>query len=385
MVMAPHQPPSSSISPPPPPNLSPSNNHYHHPTPIHRPPHPKKSRLPSSTAKKRPEQSDNTPIEAGDRSVKCNKCRPHAREKITVVPIDNNGGGILCHSLPSPNVILKSIISSITKKSLSAPAPNVPTAPQEGQWKIAFAELSHQLIQAKRKREEALLDASRLKHSVADLERKLNKLEIYWQQPPPWHRGMLHGHRKLTSPTVQCRDELPKRESGGPVLRIGLGGPVCGPPYDIKIAPSQSRRTLVVYLEAILNRSFYEDFESIRFEKNHAAFVFNPAEQCETNRVCSDGLRGLTWDEVLSKGTRHFNEDFSRFFDRKMSEIVGMLGWKRTWPEPLLQAFFGASKAVWLVHLLANSVHPGLPIMRVDSGGKFDVGYMEDMGAERAR
>ncbi|KAK9276503.1 hypothetical protein L1049_006037 [Liquidambar formosana] len=68
-----------------------------------------------------------------------------------------------------------------------------------------------------------------------------------------------------------------------------------------------------------------------------------------------------------------------------MSEIVAMLGWNRAWSEPLLQAFFGASKCVWLVHLLANSVHPSLPIFRVDKGVRFDSIYMEDMGGDRAR
>ncbi|KAE8710828.1 hypothetical protein F3Y22_tig00110319pilonHSYRG00435 [Hibiscus syriacus] len=90
-------------------------------------------------------------------------------------------------------------------------------------------------------------------------------------------------------------------------------------------------------------------------------------------------------EEVLNKGTRHYSEEFSKFCDRKMNEIVAMLGWNRAWPEPLLQAFFGASKSVWLVHLLANSLHPGLPIFRVDKGVRFDSVYMEDMDGERAR
>lgn len=61
---------------------------------------------------------------------------------------------------------------------------------------------------------------------------------------------------------------------------------------------------------------------------------------------------------------------------------MAMLGWNRAWPEPLLQAFFNASKSVWLVHLLANSVHPSLPNFRVDKGSRFDSVYMEDMGLE---
>lgn len=138
-------------------------------------------------------------------------------------------------------------------------------------------------------------------------------------------------------------------------------------------------------MEALLNKSFYEDFESIGFQKGAPNQVLNPIDQCEANFAMFSRLQGLTWEEVLNKGTRHFSEEFSKFCDRKMSEIVAMLGWTKAWPEPLLQAFFGASKSVWLVHLLANSVHPSLPVFRVDKGVGFDSVYMEDMGGDRAR
>lgn len=49
----------------------------------------------------------------------------------------------------------------------------------------------------------------------------------------------------------------------------------------------------------------------------------------------------------------------------------------------LWQAFFGASKSVWLVHLLANSVNPGLQIFRVEKDDRFDPIYMEETGGER--
>ncbi|KAG5376169.1 hypothetical protein IGI04_040765, partial [Brassica rapa subsp. trilocularis] len=74
----------------------------------------------------------------------------------------------------------------------------------------------------------------------------------------------------------------------------------------------------------------------------------------------------LTWDKVLSRVTKHFSDEFSQFCDRKMSDFVWMLCWNRVWPEPLLLGFGGASKSVWLVHLLANSMNPGLQIFRVE-------------------
>ncbi|MBA0611483.1 hypothetical protein Godav_024643 [Gossypium davidsonii] len=89
-------------------------------------------------------------------------------------------------------------------------------------------------------------------------------------------------------------------------------------PYDMKISHSKNLRSLLLYLEALLNKAFFEDFESTGFKR--------------------------------------MREEFSKFCDRKMNEIVAMLGWNRAWPEPLLQAFFGASKI-----------------------------YMEDMDGERAK
>lgn len=135
----------------------------------------------------------------------------------------------------------------------------------------------------------------------------------------------------------------------------------------------------------MLSKAFYEDFESIGFAKSAPSAILNPIDRCEANFAMFSRLQGLTWEDVLNKGTKHFSEDFSRFCDRKMSEIVALLGWNRAWSEPLLQAFFGASKAVWFVHLLANSVHPGLPIFRLDSGVGFDPIYMEDMGGDKVK
>ena len=110
----------------------------------------------------------------------------------------------------------------------------------------------------------------------------------------------------------------------------------------------------------------------------------DPAARRESLRSAFSALRSLTWEEVLSRGTRHFSEEFSGFCDRKMSDIVGMLGWNRAWPEPLLQAFFAAAKATWLLHLLANSARPAVDLFRVEPGAEFDPGYMDDV-ADKSR
>lgn len=280
---------------------------------------------------------------------------------------------------------------------------------REEQWKIAVAELSHKLVQTTRKRDEALQEASRLMHSMSELEKKLNKLELYCHTLKSGLENCsnnnnninlqkLHDVRDTTDNVVQhflvsvseARSSvrllsrsltMQLRHTGNKVFeKVSL----LLQPYDIRVSFSKNPTSLLFYLEALLNKTFFEDFESIGFQKNACNKILNPMERCEASFVSFNMIRGLTWEEVLSKGTRHFSEDFSRFCDRKMSEIVAMLGWNRAWPEPLLQAFFAASKSVWMVHLLANSVHPSLPIFRVDKGVSFDSLYMEDMGGDKS-
>ncbi|KAG4188580.1 hypothetical protein ERO13_A08G173600v2 [Gossypium hirsutum] len=187
--------------------------------------------------------------------------------------------------------------------------------------------LSQILIQATRKRDEALMEASKLKYSMAELEKKLNKLDK--------QDGVIGAYEKVIQ--------------------------------QFLASVSESRSST-----RLLSRSLTMQLRHMGSKVYERISSFNE-------------LQGLAWEEVLNKGTRHFSEEFSQFCDRKMNEIVAMLGWNRAWPEPLLQAFFGASKSLCLVHLLANSVHPGLPIFRVDKGARFDSVYMEDMDGERAK
>ncbi|XP_027342098.1 IRK-interacting protein [Abrus precatorius] len=377
--------------------LTPKQQQHHPPTPIVN-----KGNGKSNHKKKRSESEE-------DGSVSCNKCRPHSRDKIFVLPLDHtNSNSQSKHSslLASPNGIFRSIVSKLTRKSpMSASAEPIPTSREE-QWKMAVAELSHKLVQATRKRDEALLEASRLMHSMAELEKKLNKLELYCHslksgleecsnsspfamgKPQSFHQDTVIQHFLVcVSEARSCVRLLSRsltmqlRHMGNKVYeKVSF----LLQPYDIRVSFSKSPRSLLFYLEALLNRTFFEDFETIGFQKNACNQVLNPMERCEASFASFNMLHGLTWEEVLSKGTRHFSEEFSRFCDRKMSEIVAMLGWNRAWPEPLLQAFFGASKSVWMVHLLANSVHPSLPIFRVDKGVSFDSVYMEDMGRDKA-
>ncbi|KAI4315310.1 hypothetical protein L6164_028134 [Bauhinia variegata] len=379
-------------------------------TPRHHPPTPLHIHRGEKNGKfnhKKRSESDGL-IDEEDGSVSCYKCRPHAREKISVVPLDHNGPNRYSSLLASPNGIFKSILSSLTRKSPRS-TEALSTAREE-HWKIVVAELSHKLVQANRKRDEALLEASRLKYSMAELEKKLNKLELYCHNlksgleecsnNSPYQMVKTQNFHQVSHQNTVIEHFLVLVSEARSSIRLlsrsltmqlrHMGGKVYErisvllQPYDIKISFSKNPRSLLVYLEALLNKAFFEDFESVGFQKNASNYILNPIERCEANFASFSMLHGLAWEEVLNKGTRHFSEDFSRFCDRKMSEIVAMLGWNRAWPEPLLQAFFGASKNVWLVHLLATSVHPSLPICRVDKGVRFDSVYMEDMGGNKA-
>ncbi|CAA7410839.1 unnamed protein product [Spirodela intermedia] len=154
-----------------------------------------------------------------------------------------------------------------------------------------------------------------------------------------------------------------------------------------QIGQSGNRSAGGAYLEAQLSRAFYGDFESAGFKRGGAARVLNPTRRAEANMVAYEALREVSWEDVLTRGTRHYSEGFSRFCDAKMGEVGGALlggggGSGGSWPEPLLRAFFGAAKGVWLVHLLAWCSHPPVPILRVEKGELFDGEYMEALAED---
>ncbi|KAJ1413429.1 hypothetical protein SESBI_19696 [Sesbania bispinosa] len=143
---------------------------YHPPTPI------LKKNSKSNHKKKRSEFEE-------DGSVYCNKCRSHSRDKIFILPLDHHShnGQNNKHSslLASSNGIFRSIVSKLSRKSPMSSTTEPLSASKEEQWKMVVAELSHKLVLAIRKRDEALLEAPRLMHSMAELGKKTNKLELY--------------------------------------------------------------------------------------------------------------------------------------------------------------------------------------------------------------
>lgn len=152
-------------------------------------------------------------------------------------------------------------------------------------------------------------------------------------------------------------------------------------PYNLTMDHPQNypSRNVLYHIEGLITKSMYQNFENCVFSSNGPPNTLSPRRARQENFSTFVSLRNLSWNEVLQKGTKYYSEELSRFCDRKMSEIVGLLDWSRPWPEKLLHSFFVSAKCVWLVHLLAFSFDPPLRILRVAENGRFDEVYMEDV------
>jgi hypothetical protein len=268
----------------------------------------------------------------------------------------------------SPAAAIRSLFVSLTRRSTPRSSPSPTSAASGGsdgegeQWRLAAADLSHRLAAATRTRDEALEETTRLKHSLAELELKLARLEARVLPTPAAAFSVESFLRAVSTARAAVRTlarALPANLRGS--------SPPASPPS----------------LESFLNRAFHADFE---LDTDADAHTPDPSGRCEANLVAYHSVSALTWEEVLLRGTKHYSEGLSRFCDAKMSEVVTSLGWARAraWPEPLLQAFFLAAKGVWGVRLLARSVHPPLPVVRAERGARFDPRFMEDAAAGRA-
>jgi hypothetical protein len=196
-------------------------------------------------------------------------------------PVDNNGvnNKHSNYSIASPNGIFKSIFSPLTRKSpRSSAADALTTAAREEQWKIAVAELSHKLIQAMRKRDEAVLEASRLKHTMAELEKKLNKLEIHRRHLLPRLHARTFGRVK-----AYCRCFTSRRTSDGVSDGVkGFGDRV--DEHDEELVGDEVRkRGRGVW-------SFFWGKHGWRVKSSYSMHYSNPHEQWFSISVIKQGL-----------------------------------------------------------------------------------------------
>jgi hypothetical protein len=268
----------------------------------------------------------------------------------------------------SPGAVIRSLFVSLTRRSTPRSSPSASGGAGAGdagdveQWRLAAADLSRRLAAATRTRDEALEETTRLKHSLAELELKLSRLEA----------------RVLPTPAAAAAFPVDSFLRAVSTARAAVRNLARALSAHLR-SPSSPGPSL----ESFLNRAFHADFE---LDTDADVHTPDPAGRCQANLAAYHAIAVLTWEEVLLHGTKHYSDGLSRFCDAKMSEVVSSLGWARAraWPEPLLQAFFLAAKGVWGVRLLARSVHPPLPVVRAERGARFDPRFMEDAAASRA-
>lgn len=292
-------------------------------------------------------------------AVSCSDCRFTKQQRSALAPA-------------SPGAVIRSLFVSLTRRSTPRSSPSPSAAAADGaaeaeQWRIAAADLSRRLATATRSRDEALEETTRLKHSLAELELKLARLEA----------------RVLPTPSATASFPVDAFLRAVSTARAAVRNLARALPTHLRTAAAPAAPAFP-NLESFLNRLFHADFEL----DTDAHATPDPAGRCEANLAAYHAVAALTWEEVLLRGTKHYSEGLSRFCDAKMSEVVASLGWAqrgaRAWPEPLLRAFFLAAKGVWGVRLLARSVHPPLPVVRAERGARFDPRFMEDAAAGRA-
>ncbi|WCJ36947.1 IRK-interacting protein [Euphorbia peplus] len=278
-----------------------------------------------------------------------------------------------------------------------------------GMLMLSIEALKRELSEANENRDAALMEASEMKSSLGELRRKLEFLEGYCEElkkalkqaQVSTFRGKFNGENALPvteevmvegflqivsearlSVKQFCKILIGQLEDSDSILMDNLN--LLFQPYKVTITSKYSKLTLY-HLESIINQTMYQDFENPVFQKNGSPKNLDPELDRQAQFASFVGLRNLSWNEVLRKGTKYYSEEFSKFCDQKMSCIITTLNWTRPWPEQLLQAFFVAAKCIWLLHLLAFSFNPNLGILRVEENRNFDANYMEDMFSDRQR
>lgn len=289
---------------------------------------------------------------------------------------------------------------------------------------VSVETLRKELVEANESREAALMEVAEMKSSLGGLKQKMEYLETYCEELkkalrqaiqtkesqgsnmlidlprrgkstdgdgentiPVSEEVMVEGFLQIVSESRLsvkqfCKTLIAQVEETDNSLTDNLN--LLLQPYKLSLNSKHSKAVLY-HVEAIINQSLFQDFENVVFQKNGAPKQLDPQQSCHDQFSSFVSLRNLSWNEVLRKGTKYYSEDFSKFCDQKMCCIITSLNWRRPWPEQLLQAFFVASKCIWLLHLLAFSFDPPLGILRVEENTTFDKNYMEDIFGDRQK
>lgn len=370
----------------------------------------------------------------------CNRCRPAtitsesesgARNRRTsnlVVPLTDSHSSL--NSQPKNRGVISWLFPRLKKKHKHENSPNRTDSEDVSQVLrysgiMTIEALKKELMEAHENKDAALLEVTEMKSSLGELRQKLECLETYCEELKKALRQATQGKNNSQAP--EKLGSFPKRgksvEGNGenlmPVSEEVMVEGFLQIVSEARLSVKQFCKTLVgqieesdnmlvdnlnlllqphklslnskyskavlYHLEAIINQSFYQDFENCVFQKNGSPKILDPQQDRQAQFTSFVALRNLSWNEVLRKGTKYYSEEFSKFCDQKMSHIISTLTWTRPWSEQLLQGFFVTAKCIWLLHLLAFSFNPPLGILRVEENRSFDAHYMEDMFMERQR
>ncbi|KAH0997993.1 hypothetical protein GBA52_021857 [Prunus armeniaca] len=369
----------------------------------------------------------------------CNRCKPaiitsesesgmrNCRNSNTVVPLTDSHSSV--QSQPKSRGVISWLFPRLRKKHRNESSPNRTESEEVSQVYrdlgiMSIETLKKELIQANENRDAALMEVSDMKSSVGELKQKLDYLETYCEE---LKRALRQATHAKSCQTPEKLGNFPKRGKSNDgnaenlmpvseevmvegflqivsearlsvkqfckilVAQIEVTDNTLVDNLNMLLQPfklslsSKYSKAVLYHLEAIINQSLYQDFENCVFQKNGSPKLLDPQQACQAQFSSFVALRNLSWNEVLRKGTKYYCEEFSKFCDQKMSCIITTLNWTRPWPEQVLQAFFVATKCIWLLHLLAFSFNPPLGILRVEENRSFDPHYMEDMFMDRQR
>ncbi|CAL9109308.1 unnamed protein product [Musa textilis] len=258
-----------------------------------------------------------------DASVSCNMCRPTSRDKlISVVPLDTASGRqhptAFSSSSPGQGGRLRSLFFSLTRRSPAvSSAAAASSVIREDQWRLLAAELSRKLIHTTRKRDEAVLEASRLKHSLAELDDKIDRLESHCRDlraalesdPAP---GLSSGTFPAESFHLAVADARAavRHLARSLIAQLRLSPPGSLPSdrvaaliqsYDPRAAVQWRRNPggLVFYMEALLNRVLHDGFEK---DEEEEARQIDPAVRCAASRAGYEAVRGWAGKRCSAMG-----------------------------------------------------------------------------------
>ncbi|MQM10169.1 hypothetical protein Taro_043059 [Colocasia esculenta] len=374
--------------------------------------------------------------------IACNRCRPATisrladfeQENYRNTSVASNPCGTHQSSLQSHQKKIGAVLSRLCPRLRRKPKSKISPKRLEPEDKAevvmdsdvcAVGRVTKELNGATENRDAALAEVGEMRSSFQELREKLTHLEAHCKElktalkqalqgkhakstekkhdvtkrtkssgssrdfsTPVSHEVMLEGFLQIAaearlSVTQFCKTLIDRTEEAdhiGSLEKLKA----YAPPSNLTLM-CRGSKGLQYHLESLVNQTLYQDFENCVFQRNGAQKILNPQEYCLENFSTFVALRSLSWKEILTKGSRGYSEDLSRFCDQKMSSVVSLLDWLGPWPEQLCQAFFVAAKCVWLLHLLAFSFSPPLVILRVEENRGFDPLYMEDVLSDRQR